>query len=1080
MDTKIILLFLILFCTFSFAQKQNIKGFVTDAQGNVLAGVSVLVKDKKVGTQTDFDGMFEVNAGAEDTLVFSYMGMVTKEVAIGSINLNDELKVVLKEDSTALDEVVISTGYQKKDVKTLTGSVVELDVKRIKNRPTARVQDLLAGMSPGLLVTRSNPGRLGGGSATITSQGGGFRGGGNMLIVIDGLPQPGNFNLTSINPQDIASINILRDSEAVVYGARASNGVIVVTTKQGEMGKQRISVTSSAMIKMPSIVFKPQNIVEYVLGMEEAWDLQKTTGPSNWPKLLKYIKDNDITTEKLEANNGKPLSEIPLLAGAPWPDVYGTHMMDLDWTKLFYGPAIDHQHNISFSGGVKNKGIRYYVNIGNTRENSLMKYGNNNQNNLFGNAKIDFQLKKWITMGMNINTSFIKNIQPANLPLIEERLSARTGWGAAFDEKERPLRWGGFRSPIALAKDGGEIHIRANRFQGQVYTNITPIKDLNVKLVAQQSFFNYSALTGIKKAYDYRLNNDKKEAINAQTSVSRLNILNRFFNATATINYKLKFKEIHKIKLFGLYSHEEFDYTKSNVKRVDRLTETVTSLNLTSTENQTSSDEVNQETITGLSFNLRYTLLDKYTLEGYIRRDGSSRFATGHKFANFYGGGVSYNLSDEDFFKNLVPKKVVSKVKLRFTYGIMANRNGIGYYDFAQNVNINQSGILFGTAGNYSKAQQATLGNPSSDDRTWVNINKRNFGFDIGFLNKNNKDRLTIRADIYTATTNNGFYREDVPTSFGATMPAINGAKYENNGWDFQINWQDEFRGLSYGISAGLSDNVNKVVSLPDSRTIVNGLNRWVEGEEVNTYYGLDFTGLIKSKADLDDYKAKFTSGLPIRSDFGIGDAMYADTDGDGKLELTPYKIDKQTGKPKADSGDLIRLKSTNPHYYYFINLNAAYKGFSFSVIMNGIGQWYVYDSGRPASYAAPWVTRDKYSYKTQYHPTNRPDSNIPRFYTAGTDWNTNIANWNYRISDGAHVMKNVGYLRIQNIQLAYELPKKIVNAVGLDRVNIFSNIQDPGYLINKMTPSFSPEQPFSRNIAPYITTYSIGVNIDL
>uniref|UniRef100_A0A2B4RFN2 TonB-dependent receptor SusC n=1 Tax=Stylophora pistillata TaxID=50429 RepID=A0A2B4RFN2_STYPI len=967
-------------------------------------GVTVVIKDKKVGVQTDFDGVFEINADLEDTLIFNYVGMQKKEVVVRSIDLSSDFEVILEDDENILDEVVI-TGYQKKDEKTLTGSVVKVDMKRIQNRPTARVQDLLAGIAPGLLVTRSNPGRVGGGGTSITSQGGGFRGSGNMLIVLDGLPQSGDFFLESINPQDIESINVLRDSEAVIYGSRASNGVIVVTTKTGKNGKHKISVRSNVMIKMPNIVFKAQNIVEYVRAMEEGWNLQKISPTLGYPKLIKYLNDNNITSETLEENNKKPLAEVPFLKGVPFPDVYGVHMFDFDWNKLFYGPAIDHQNNITFSGGVKEKGIKYYANIGNTRENSLMKYGKNHQNNLFGNAKLELQLKKWIKLGVNINTSFIKNTSPSQIGNAETFLTSRpNNWTAPFNLDGNPIRWGGYRSPISYARDGGEATIRANRFQGQAYAVITPLKNLNINLTAQQSYYSMKSLTGIKKAYDYVWDTKKpKQAINAQTSVSRSNTFNRFFNGTATIDYKFKLGDIHDFGLFGLYSHEEFDYSTTSSRRVNRLTESITSLNLTSSKDQNTSDSMVQETITGLSFNFRYTLLGRYTLEANVRQDGSSRFAKGFKYATFSGVGLAYSLSDENFFKNAVPKNIVSKVKLRFTQGVMANRNGVGLYDYAQNVNINNSGVLLGALGTSVKAQQAYLSGPSSENRTWVKINKRNFGFDLGFIN----DKLALRADIYKATTDNGFYSKEVPTSFGAAMPQINGAKYENNGWDLQVKWSDNIKDFSYGISAGLSDNVNKVVSLPDSRIIRYGTNSWVEGEEVNSTYGFKFEGLMKSQEQVDAYKAAFTAGIPTRSDFGVGDAMYKDMDGNGKLEFRPYKLGED-GKPTDDSGDLIRLKNTNPHYYYFINLDASYKNWSFSMVLNGIGSWYVYDTTRQSNYAYPWVTRDKYTYKIQYHPTNNPNSNIPRFYAAESNWDTTIARWNYRVSDGAHVMKNV------------------------------------------------------------------------
>ena len=1069
----ILFIILILFSKIAFAQV-NVSGVVSskgEKDGEIIkiqgVHISIEGKNKKKNyAVTNAQGEYKIEVAMGDVLVFSFLGMMEKRITVTQQN-SQIINVIMNYDIEILEDIVVSTGYQKKDIKTLTGSVVKVKKELINNRPTARVSDLLAGVAPGLLVTRNNPGRIGG-TTTITSQGGGFRSSSGMLVVIDGLPQSENFNINTVNPNDIESINILRDSEAVIYGSRAANGVIVITTKKGG-ATPKINVTSSFNYKVPTIRFKAQDIVEFLSQMDEAYTLQKDT-LARFSELIKYVKDNKITSAILKQNTNKALKDIPLVTG-PWPDVYGTHMADWDWSELMYGTAIDRNNSISFSGSLKDQGLAYYASIGNSDEQSLLKYGKNSRSTLFANTKLDFSPKDWVQLGVNINSSFSNEVIPTDINQAETSLTSRAGWQAPFDDNQRPLRWGGFTSPIAHFRDGGENNIKTNRYQGQFYVDVKPIKDLSIKVTAQKSFYDFNALSIRKKAKNYRYNSDATSFINSRTVVNRTTNKNTSFIGLLSVNYTFTLDDINSFEIFGNYTHEEFDRKSIFVGRYDVFNENIPDLDLANDEITDLSDTHTEEAITGLSTNIRYTLLGRYTLEGYFRQDGSSRFAKGHKFSNFYGGGLAYTLSDEDFFKQFVPEDIVSNLKFRFTYGNLASRDGIGMYDFSETIAIDKSEILFGTPGSYTLQQRARLSNPASNDRTWMIINKRNFGFNLGFL----ENKLTMVIDIYRSTSDNGFYNNEVPNSFGASSPQINGAEYTNNGWEFAINWKDKIKDFQYTTSFGISDNIIKTVKLPDRRTVSYGNNPWVEGQENNIYYGYKFDGLVKTQADLDDYKNKV---LVTHNGFGIGDAKYRDMDGDGKLEQTPYKVGKD-GKPTDDSGDLIALKSTNPHLYYFINFNGSYKGFGFSMVLNGVGEWYTYDR-RHISYGFPWAIREKSTYKIGYHPQNRPNTNVPRYYAAVEGWNNSINSWNYIYSDGAHIQKNVPYLRIQNIQLSYTLPMEWTNLIKLQKLKMFVNLQDLGYLINYMSDSYSPEQPFNRSIVPYVATYSFGLNIDV
>lgn len=1078
----LLLLLFSMFASFGYAQKQHlVSGTVVDASEEPLVGVAVLLKGKNKGVQTDFDGKFSLRATADDVLVFKYVGMKTQEVSLERLDGAKTLSIVLSESQAQLEEVVISTGFQEKNVETLTGSVVVVDTKMIQNRPATSMQHLLRGVAPGLLVTRSNPGRIGGGGVSIVSQGGGFRGAGGMLVVIDDFPQDASFSLQSINPNDVKTLAILRGAETILYGPDGANGVIVITTKNG--GKPKVTVDSRVIYKAPNIWYRAQNIYEYAMGMDESWKQQGTSGPVQWPDLIKFIKDNKITSEKLVANSKKPLSEVPVIWKAPWPDVYGSHMADWDWSKIMYKPVVNYQNSIALQGRIKKVDrpeiIRYRASLQRSKDHTMMRYGENYLDNIFATLNLRLDYRPWLTIGGKIDTGFFDGVNPNNLGSIEQLIMGRTGWSAPFDNDGNPLRWGGFRSPIARARQGGNTTQNSFFARTNLFLDLKPIKGLLAKFSIQSNNSRYKELNITKKSYDYRLNPDGgksvKNALNGNTSVSRNANSRRNVVARASVSYAKEFaNKTHLINLFAVYNHQERDFVTFNVRRRDVLSERIPSLDLASTEDQTSSDATSQNVKTTLGASASYSFKKRYNLSFTYNRYGASNFAEGYKFSNFYSWGVAWNLQNEPLFAKFVPGSLVQEFKLRFEQASTATTGGIGLYDFSQNVGIGQSSILFGAPGSYSRTQVATIGSPSSDERTWALTQRRTFGVNLKLFGK----RLKFMGDIFQASTNNAFYTEESPNTFGASMPQINGAGFENNGWDFQIEWNDRIKDFSYNIAFQLSDNMKRTVKLPDVPLKVYGNNAWVKGEESNTIYGYQFEGIMKTQNQVDDYKGKFTAGLPTRSDFGIGDAMYKDMDGDGILESRPYEVGED-GKPTADSGDLIRLKSTNPHYYYNINFGFGYKGFEASVMLTGIWQWWQYDR-RGVDYAFPWVSRDKYTYQTGFHPTKRPDIDVPRFYVAGSDWNGSVAAWNYRYSNGAHVQKNVGYLAVQNVQLAYNFPMKFLDNIGLRRFRIYANVSDPGYLINPMSKSYSPEQPFNRNIQPYPVTYSFGIDFDL
>lgn len=1045
-------------------QRKVIKGKVVDKNGELLIGVNVSVRGTTNGTITDLNGLFSLEVPKGAILEISYIGHLTQILEIDEQN---DYSIVMAEDTQKIEEVVV-VGYQSKERKNLTGSVATVDTKMLENRPAARGTDLLQGVAPGLIISRTNPGRVGGGDVGIEIQGVSARSGSDVLVVIDGLPQPlGSIDaINSINPNDIENISVLKDGEAVVYGSRASSGVIVITTKSGKQNKVEASYTAS--FKTPSLYSKKANVIDTYLLMDKAWNMSGVDNILGYPTVINYIKDKNLTFNDVKNNDYKHV----VSGSAPFPDTPFLVFSHYDWFDLMYGTAITHNYDVTASGSSEK--ASYYTSIGYIDEGSMLQYGENSNKTAFARVKLDYRFNNWITVGSNINLRYQNYVEPIDLGGLEGAIAGRASWDVPYTPEGRYCSWGGPPNPIGLANERGENRQQRYMMSAQFFADFTPIKNLKIRAVGQKSYDGIKARATMKWFDTYYWNESfaypSLANRNADTYSYYGNNFDQSLNMTISADYKNTFLKDHAIRAFAAFTHEEFQYDHATAQARDLAYLGLNTLNLGNPVKNLVSDSQTENTLKGLLANVGYTYKDKYTVEGYFRRDGSSRFASGHKWNNFYGVGGAYIISNESFFKKLNIDNYLNYLKIRLNYGELGNQAGIGNYDFVQSLSISTSNILFGTPSSVLKQQIAGLSGFPSDTRTWQISRKLNVGVDLSLLN----DRLSVAYNQYVTNTNNAFYTEEFPSLLGTTAPNINGAEIRAKGWDLAITWRDQLKnGFSYSVSVGINDSKTKAIKLPDNVVPDLSGNAWVEGYPLGAQFGLVYDGIMQNQGEVDAYYSQIKGGITNR--LQPGDVRFKDLDGDGVIESTLYQTD-ENGKPLESSGDMVYLGDKRPHYQYYINLSAAYKGFEFSAILNGVGKWNVVQNDR-IGWGFPWTQVLEHAVS---EPGWTPENPVefPRLYITDATFDNSVNNHNFTPSTAPFSFVNVPWLNIKNIQIAYSLPKEWVSKIHMNRIKIFANATDLGYIINKMPESYSPEQPFSSAIAPYTRTFSIGLNV--
>ncbi|MCS2890441.1 TonB-dependent receptor [Parabacteroides faecis] len=1006
----------------------RITGKVTDTNGEPIIGANVSTKGTTLGTITDINGSFLLDVPSETVISISYIGYLTQEV---KVKQQTSLNIVLKEDTQALEEVVV-VGYGTVKRANLGGAVATADAKAFEARPVQNAVTALQGEVPGLTITRSGGGAPGA-ETTMKIRDVSSINGGTPLVLIDGAE--GDINL--INPSDIENVSVLKDGTAAIYGARASDGVVLITTKSGKRNqKTTVSFDAYYSVKTPALLKKTASLLQHA---EMALEITDGSFP------IEYTKED---LELIRQNSDQILTGVEW---GRWGNIYPKFFKNQDWNDIVIGNGNMQNYNVNISGGGER--YSYLVSLGHQHEEGLPKFGKDLNKRYFVRAKSSIEIFKNLTYDLNLayeasNRDYSSGLTEGQN--IWELIYKTRSWTPLRNPAGNFYTFEGFDNPAQVLEEGG----MANKTTGNVTVNNQLRWNVidGLDLVGQAVIRKYDFDENVTNKIIYSRN---WEDVNHRTARTPNNAERRYSktlskNFTLYADYKKNFNDLHDLSVMVGTSHESQNYDKFTAKRINFDQQENMSLQLGGSENQSAWSEGNAWTINSFFSRVNYTFKNRYIIEGTLRADGSSRFDPDHRWGYFPGVNAAWRLGEEGFMKNL---NLFDDLKVRASYGEMGNQSGIGLYDYIQLISLSSDYYPFGGG---TKGQMAKSGNIVSTSRTWETIQTTNIGLDFATL----KNRLYGSFDYFWKENKNMLIPKTYPSMLGADAPSTNSGHLSIRGWEVALGWRDQINDFSYSVRFNLSDARNQVVERVGSNLIKLGLNETPTDYPLNSFFGYEFDGIIQNEQELKDYIARFPNG-GIPGDLSVGDAKYKDLDGDGKLSVL--------GDGKEGSGDVKYLGDKNPRYNFGMNLSAAYKGFDFSAFIQGVGRRTMFlEDVANKPMAEAWFQSAAYWYGKTW-TAERTDAQYPAITS------TSKRGYNYYYS--TNTKHNVGYARLKNLQLGYTIPSSVTAKIGLQKLRVYFSGEDL-FEIHNTPGGWDPEEDGKITSYPFARNYSFGVNV--
>ena len=998
--------------SFATTQQAGIcKGLVKDATGESVIGASVVVKGTTNGTITDFDGNFSLDGIKKgDVIVISYVGYQTQEIKWNGSPLN----VILKEDSKTLSEVVV-VGYGTQKKANLSGSVAMVDSKELENRPIQNVSSGLQGLMPGVAITGTN-GAPGQDAGTIRVRGIGTLNEAGPYILVDGIETG---TLSAVDPHDIESISVLKDAaSAAIYGSKAANGVVLITTKRGKTGQTKISYSGYLSFQNATNMIERMGSYEYASLLNQALEAEGMSKRFNDTELQKFKDGND-----------------PL-----YPDT--------DWYDLAYKTGVQHRHNVNINGGSEN--VKYMASLGYLNQTGILPNAGREQFN--ARTNLDMKINKRLSARMNL--SFIKNdysdassayyggtseqiIRQLNLiaPWIVARYDDGT-WGTISDG-----------SPIAWLDSGMKVNRDNYNFSGMAAVDYEIFDGL--KLTLQGAYVNN--LQNYNYFQKYIKYNENKESDPSQLD-------ERFYkwdrtNYDALLNYNKNFGK-HNIKgLLGWHT-EKYNYKYQKAVRKKFPNNEVTDMNAGDASTQSNEGYTAELAMISWFARINYDFAGKYLLEANIRADASSRFAEGHRWGYFPSFSGAWRISEEAFMES-AKDSWLSGLKIRASWGQLGNQDALSgsnndYYPALNTYNLDSKYAFGGSlnSGYYQRKYRL-------ETISWEKASTWGVGVDFTLFNK-----LNGSLDYYNRKTTGIIMDVTVPKEFALDAYKDNVGSMRNSGIEINLSYNTKIGQVDFGIAGNFSYNKNEILDLGggDPNKYLDATDGYSQrnkvGEAMNSYYIYRADGFFNSQEEADAYTAKY--GNPFGKTFKAGDLRYVDTNKDGKLT--------------AD--DREYCGSSDPKIIYGFNINAGWKGIDLSLMFNGAaGVKRLFDgyevygnfSGDAAHPAPIW--RDAWT------PDNH-DASMPRIF-----YDTNSAS-SSRSVQSDFWLQDTSYLRLKNLQLGYTLPKGWLNSVGVENIRIYYSVENL-LTFDKMKINIDPESTSQRlSSYPLLRTHAFGVNV--
>ncbi len=1019
-------------------QQKGVRGAVTDNKGEFLPGVTVLVKGTSQGTVTDMDGKFsfsEIPEGA--VLQFSFIGMKTQEIAVGS---NLVVNVSMQEDAIGLEEVV-AVGYGTQKKVNLTGAVSAVKMEEVLgDRPVTSLGAILQGSIPGFTASSS---AVPGGGNNFNIRGLESINGGAPLVLVDNVV----FNdLYLINPEDIESVSVLKDaSSAAIYGARASFGVILITTKKGKRN-EKLTINYNNNFAFSRV----DNLPELASPSDMIKTLQDGGYSSIWSgqNIETYV---GLLQDYISNPQNYPLG---------WTEVNGTKyfLKQTDVMGDMFETSWKQNHNISVQGGSEK--INYRISVGYTDEDGILVSGKDAFTRTNVSSYVSGDITPWLSTSMDmkynsgdkrypfLDGSSELGIWKTNLPSYHPDGMLPYGTDGQEYLVMTPA------NVISMAKASKSVSDDSRIFSR---TELKPLKGLSAILEYsfQLSMNDYEAYANYFQVHQGLAESIKPSTSTDPFTTSRSST--RYTTINAYANYSNTFNKLHNVSLVAGYNQEYNDYRYIYSQAYNMISNDLPSLSGTNgaTPSQTS-DAYSQYALRGSFFRANYNYAQKYFIEFNGRYDLSSKFPKDYRSGFFPSVSAAWNMANEPFMKGA--EKVISQLKLRGSYGTLGNQD-IGNYGYLPTLPVVDGQWI------YNGVEPQTIGNMRMvrANYTWEQVNTINGGIDFGFLNQ----KLTGTFDIYQRNTIGMLGPgEELPAVAGATAADQNAADMETNGWEFSLNWKGNAGEVKYGLGFNIYDSRSKITKYKNETKLLSA--PYYIGQEIGEIWGYVADGFY-TESDFDETGALRSDVVSIKGVTShVGDIKYKNL----MDNETSVNIIDQGDNTVNDPGDRTIIGNSRPRFQYGFNGNAEWNGLGLSFILQGVGKRDAWIGGN-----IKFPMSDQYGtvYKDQVGKIWTPENSTNAFYGRIYENAGSSQGANQRASD--KFLSNAAYLRVKNITLSYNLPASILQRIHLKNVKVFFSGENL-FTFDHLPSGIDPES--LGWTYPHYRTLSFGINLNL
>jgi TonB-dependent starch-binding outer membrane protein SusC len=1029
-----------------------VRGVVFDQSGMPLPGVNILIKGTTVGTVSDANGEFSIDAQDGAVLVFTFIGFKSQEVIV---NDQDNIRVELQADVSQLGEVVV-TGYGVTKKSDLTGSVSSVKAEDIVATGVANVGQALQGRAAGVNVI-SNSGVPGGGVTVRIRGTGSINSGNDPLYVVDGIQLGSGPNaITFLNPSDIASIEVLKDaSAAAIYGAQGANGVVLITTKRGVAGTPRVTFEAFFGTKHLRETIKPAKAAEF----GTVYLLSRKASGTTLNEINDYYKPYYAQLDGIDltSNYGDRQRALYNSLQENMPE-------STDWMNELYTRGQVQNYNVNLSGGSETH--RYAASVNYYDESGIVKRTNFDRLSFRYNS--DYDINKKLKVGFNLN---LVNSQRKGInPLYDA--SSTGGLNFSSDNSLLSQVYGidpvttVERSPQDTEAAGGNPANPFDLFSPSRFTGISnPAAGLaRVNLIYKQfqvfgnAFAEYKILPSLvfksnigltlsrgterNSLPNYFISGQDRQQIN---SISRLSDENNSWNWINQLTYSKEIKK-HQFSVMGAVDalHSKYENIEASAQGLPSNNPDVQFLGL-GTSGPAVDDDYFESKLLSFIGRANYSYANKYLVTASVRRDGSSKFTRDYRWGTFASFSVAYRISEEQFFQSLsIP--FISDLKLRAGWGQLGNSSVPAYlthslYNSSRHISYPFSASApfpGGGPGNYPYQNLSpgmlpqSIGTP---DLTWETQEQLNAGIDLGLFN----DQLTISADYYVRTSKDNLLRVTTPLNagYGEMQPWSNLGEIENRGLEFSANYLGQIRELKFSVGGNIGFNTNEVISIGDKDNRILGYEYRFSGRPIVTeagrsigeFIGYRTAGIFQTVEEVQNYRD--ADGGLMQPNAVPGDFRFEDVNGDGVL----------------NDDDRVVLGSALPKFSYGYQINLQYKNFDLNLFFQG-------------QYGNKILMYEKYFIYRGEGTSNVVDGLLDDAWHGPGTSNTqprisfNDPNNNFRMSD--YYLEDGSFMRLKNVQLGYTVTKELASKLKLSALRFY--VSGENLLTFTKYPGLEPE----------------------